>query len=359
MSNPRRTAELWILHRDPAQRDTLARAAGGEFRALLAKPTDETLLTASPPEVIVLGLDGDLAPEFEFVHRNADRLASARWVLVTHDHSADSIRRRFDTLGAEVLAAPYSAGQLRQQIETALAARPATDSLSLRSYRDRLSERFIRWFGDLLGDDSLALLQVMDPRLAGVPLVLQGERGTGRALFARYVHTFGSDAAGGSVPFVAIDCANLATEAELLASIARARGASSATLLLERPEALPRRLRSPLIEWIEYELPPDTLPGTHVRWVASLPPGTDPWPIAALPGLRVSLPPLRERRAAIEPFVRATAEQWCRSTRRRPRTFAPRAIEALELYSWPGNLLELEGVLLRALATRSVDPIAV
>ena len=107
-------------------------------------------------------------------------------------------------------------GCLLRSFLWALAARPGPDSLSLRGYRDRLNDRFTRWFSDLLGGDALELLRVMDPRLATVPLVLRGEGGTGRALFARYVHTFGGDAAGGNAPFIAIDCANLETETELL-----------------------------------------------------------------------------------------------------------------------------------------------
>lgn len=364
MSNATHAPKLWILHRDEARRGALARAVGGAAGARISSPADTALATAALPDVIVLGLDGDIEPEFEFAHRNAARLAPCAWVLVTNDHEADDIRRRFDVLAARVVAAPYSARELRQEIRSALAAQRRPDSLSLRQYRDHLSERFIRWFEDLLGVDDLELLQAMDPKLASVPLLVRGEPGSGRALFARYIHTFGGDAAGGNVPFVEIDCAATTREDTLLESIGRVRSAASATVFLQRPEELPAGLHGRLVEWIEYGLPPAVLPGTRVRWVASLLPETElgggqDWLTDALSGLNVSLPPLRQRSNAIAPFVRATAVEWSRAAGRRLRTFAPEALEALELYSWPGNLRELEGVVVRALASFAADPIEI
>lgn len=63
----------------------------------------------------------------------------------------------------------------------------------------------------------------------------------------------------------------------------------------------------------------------------------------------VRLPPLRERRSDIAPlaqlFADALAAQCCNST---PVTFTDAACEKLELYEWPGNLPELEGVIARS-----------
>ena len=42
------------------------------------------------------------------------------------------------------------------------------------------------------GADYRDLLRALDPGLAGVPIMIQGEPGTGRSLAARYIHTFGS-----------------------------------------------------------------------------------------------------------------------------------------------------------------------
>jgi signal transduction histidine kinase len=121
-------------------------------------------------------------------------------------------------------------------------------------------------------------------------------------------------------------------------------------------------LRGSLLEWIQYGLPPGVASGTRLRWAASLPPegkatGDDVELLTALAGLSISIPPLRERTGAIEAFARASSQSWSRAAGQRSREIAAGAIEALELHSWPGNLRELEGVIIRALAEHSADPL--
>jgi len=356
------TYQIWILHRDAAKRAALERLIGAGTAGLANSPTDAALASAGAPRVVVLGLAGDIELELEFVHRNAARLAGCRWILASADRGEAELRGLFDTVDARVLLAPHSAGQLRSAIREALSSVVTRDSLSLRRYRDKLSERFVRWFDDLGVNE---LLRAMDPKLARVPLIVRGEPGTGRALFARYVHTFGGDTAGGSMPFVELDCAAARDEADLLRPIAQTAGAPSGTVLLDRLDELPGPLRARLLQWIEFGLPPRVAPGTRLRWVASLPPlhtarpdhGEDPALLAALAGLVVSIPPLRERAQAIPSFVEATVREWSHTAGRRPRAIAPDAAEELALYTWPGNCRELESVVVRALAEFSADPL--
>ena len=354
-----RTPQIWILHRDDAERERLARRIGAGAAARVGSPTDIAFESEAPPRAVVLGLADDIEVELEFAHRNGGRLGECRWLLVTRGRDTAELERLFDTLDARVLREPLTGAQLREAITRALPPRVARDSLSLRRYRDRLSERFVRWFDDL---GVAGLLRAMDPKLARVPLVVRGEPGTGRALFARYVHTFGGDAAGGAVPFVEIDCATARSEADLLAAIAPAGAGASATLLLEHLERLEPALRGPLLEWIEYGLPPGTAAGTRIRWAAALPPlaadeDAHPDLLSALAGLAVAIPPLRERTAAIPEFARATISSWSNASGRPARELADDAIEALELHVWPGNLRELEEVLVRALVEHSDDPV--
>ena len=140
-------------------------------------------------------------------------------------------------------------------------------------------------------------------------------------------------------------------EADLLRPIAQTAGAPSGTVLLDRLDELPGPLRASLLQWIEFGLPPRVAPGTRLRWVASLPPlhtagpdhGEDPALLAALAGLVVSIPPLRERAQAIPCFVEATVREWSHAAGRRPRAIAPDAAEELALYTWPGNCRRCRG----------------
>ena len=60
------------------------------------------------------------------------------------------------------------------------------------------------------------------------------------------------------------------------------------------------------------------------------------------------IPPLRERREEIMPIARAVLEANCSKYAFEPKQFCSAAQEALEHYSWPGNIRELISVVERA-----------
>ena len=64
--------------------------------------------------------------------------------------------------------------------------------------------------------------------------------------------------------------------------------------------------------------------------------------------LRFYLPSLRDRSLDIEPLARNFAANYCREHRMPPLGFTADALCALRSYRWPGNIRELENVILRA-----------
>jgi transcriptional regulator with PAS, ATPase and Fis domain len=61
------------------------------------------------------------------------------------------------------------------------------------------------------------------------------------------------------------------------------------------------------------------------------------------------LPPLRERVVDIEPLARGMAVRFSRKFNKEIYTIHPEAIAALEGFSWPGNLRQLENVVQHAI----------
>jgi DNA-binding NtrC family response regulator len=214
---------------------------------------------------------------------------------------------------------------------------------------------------------------------ADVPVLLQGESGTGKELVARELHRLSDRSAG---PFVAVNCAAIPAElleAELFGHTrgaftgatrdreGRFRAAEGGTLLLDEIGDLPLALQPKLLRVLQERavepvggdrpVPVDVriVASTHRDLAARVREGAFRedlyYRLAVVP---LTVPPLRERRAAIAPlfelFLSAQARLAGRSLQ-----LSKAAAEALARRSWPGNVRELENVA-RRVALLAVGP---
>jgi DNA-binding NtrC family response regulator len=175
------------------------------------------------------------------------------------------------------------------------------------------------------------------------PVLLLGERGTGKTTFARALHAMSSRA---QRPFVRVDCpaaGDLSTEA---------RAARKGTLFLDEVAGLSPPLQAAALRFVEDVRP---LP---VRIVASTCHDLEAEMTAGrfrkdlfyrLNVLEIRIPPLRERQEDILPIARAFVATLVRSDGCPPPELSSELERALLAYSWPGNVQELLGVLQRML----------
>jgi DNA-binding NtrC family response regulator len=346
--------KLWIVHRTPRERSALARLAAVP-EAVLGAPGDRVFETAAAPDVVLMGVGADLEPELNFAHVQRRRAPTARWILIGPRQSEQTALSLFDTVLAEYLAYPPEASRLRGRIaHQAPAATPP--ALSERAQRDQIAGRFSRWFADL---DLSGLLRALDPALADVPVRITGERGTGRGVLTRYLHFFGG-AARGALVHIPCDADTRAAEiAAALAAHAQSRPRLPAvTLWLEDFDRLAPAEGRQIAGWIESGAPPGGVHTPLSRWIGT---GALADPLeslaCALAGIAIQVPPLRDRPEQIARVVDATARAWCAARGVRHRRFGEDAIAVLEEYPWPGNLSELEGVVIETLAAGAADPI--
>ena len=206
--------------------------------------------------------------------------------------------------------------------------------------RDALVRRFTRTFGDL---------DLPDPTRSGGPLLIEGEPGTGRLLFARVVHALAEPPAA----FVHVVC-DAALALDAIANRLAALGGRSATICLERPEQLSAATQRELAGWIDLGPPEPAFDPGQLRWLAIVDETQrmrlDGDLQQALASTSVRIPPLRERRGVAERFAEAWVADWSRARGQAGRTLSPDALAAIAADAWPGNLRELEGVLRGAVA---------
>ncbi len=238
--------------------------------------------------------------------------------------------------------------------------------------------------------DTLDALNTGDPQWAAVisrvrcvidrdiPILIQGETGTGKELLARAIHRASMRAHG---PFVAVNCAAIPDgliESELFGyeegafTGARRRGcsgkiaqANGGTLFLDEIGDMPLALQARLLRVLQERVvtplagsrpvPVDIaiVCATHRRLKDAIAAGTFREDLYyRLNGLTVTLPPLRERTDldVLVARILAALNHDGRAVR-----VHPEVLEAFGRHRWPGNLRQLTSVLRTALALLGGD----
>jgi transcriptional regulator with PAS, ATPase and Fis domain len=203
-------------------------------------------------------------------------------------------------------------------------------------------------------------------------VLLIGETGTGKELFARGVHYSGVAA---HEPFVAINCAAIPEsllESELFGhekgaftgAHARKQGllelAASGTIFLDEIHQLPQSLQPKLLRALESRAA-RRLGGfaeisIECRVIAAA--STMLEQVVATGEFRedlyyrlnvftISIPPLRDRIDDVEEIAKHFLALETREYQA-PRHFSPEAIDAMKSHRWPGNVRELKNVVERA-----------
>ncbi|HEX5356920.1 MAG TPA: sigma-54-dependent Fis family transcriptional regulator [Aquabacterium sp.] len=228
-----------------------------------------------------------------------------------------------------------------------------------------------------------ASAQPVDPRLhdalqrarrvqaQGIAVLVQGESGSGKEVFARALHADGDRA---HKPFVAVNCAALPEtliEAELFGYVGgaftgarregspgRIREADGGTLFLDEIGDMPLSLQARLLRVLQDKVvvplggskpqPVDfvLVCATHRKLRDAIAAGAFREDLYyRLNGLTVSLPALRERQD-FDAIVRQMLDQLCTDMKRLPvDSIHPGLMQAMSRYPWPGNLRQLHGLL--------------
>jgi DNA-binding NtrC family response regulator len=183
-----------------------------------------------------------------------------------------------------------------------------------------------------------------------ITVLVCGETGVGKGVVAEEIHR----RSGRDILHV-VDCTGLdATEVErTLAPF----DDPSATIVLDEIGALASGAQLAMLRWLEPSSRDDgTRPGARIVATTNL----DTQAAIAegrlredlyfrLEGALIRIPPLRERRQAIEPLAVAFAEEAAsRLGRSDPPTLSDEAVAMLRSYHWPGNIRELRNMMRRA-----------
>ena len=333
------------------------------------RPTALDLLRRHQPAVVLqdLGLPPDPAGTSEGFATVAEILQQApetKIIVVTGNGDRDNAVKSIGCGAFDFCSKPLDLDVLRLIVSRAFRMHDLeAENRSLRSQSSAVLEGIIGSSDVMV--DACRLVEKVGPSSATVMLL--GETGTGKELFARAVHRQSSRRDG---PFVAINCAAIPEallEAELFGyekgaytgAHKQTKGkielAVNGTLLLDEIGDMPPALQAKLLRFLQERtieriggreaIPVDIriICATHQDLRALIQQGRFREDLFyRVSEVSIRLPPLRDRIGDPVLLARHFLGQAASRHGRTIRGFSAKALKAIEAHPWPGNVRELE-----------------
>jgi DNA-binding NtrC family response regulator len=241
----------------------------------------------------------------------------------------------------------------------------------VKGLREQIEENY---FGEELISQNFQMREILklskDIADSDLPVLIEGESGTGKEMLARYIH---NNSKRNESPFVTINCAAIPEslfESEVFGHIkgsftgalkdriGRFEMADQGSVFLDEVGEITKPIQVKLLRFLqdmEFERVGESITRkTNVRIISATNRNIDEDIKSGdfredfyyrLSGIRIKLPPLRERKEDI-PYL---AEFFLKKYSPEEKMFiSPEALKLLNDYNWPGNIRELENVIKRA-----------
>src|ERR1700726_3893764 len=235
------------------------------------------------------------------------------------------------------------------------------------------------------GTDAMRALRERLAKIAGanVPVLIQGESGTGKDIIARMIHAASPWKSG---PWVKVNCPAIPgtlLESELFGyekgaftgaygtKPGRVEMAHRGTLFLDEISELDMSLQSKLLQLLQdgqfcrigaqedKKVEVRIVCATNRQLEAEIESGTFRQDLFyRINVVNLRMPSLRERRGDIEALVHYFLEYYNRKYNCRARTLSGELMTALQKYHWPGNIRELENLVKRYVILGSEEVIS-
>jgi two-component system response regulator HydG len=338
-------------------------------------------LAANPPDAIVSDLKMPGIDGLEGLKRFKEAMPEVPLVMLTAYATVETAVDAMKAGAFDYQRKPFEADELE------LVVARAVEHASLRRENVRLRKELASAFGDhgIVGHSApmrevISVIERVAP--SDVPILIEGESGTGKDLVARAIHQLSSRKAG---PYVALNVSAIPeqlAESQLFGhekgsfsgATSAHRGffaeANRGTLFMDEIGTLLPSLQPKLLrvlqsgEFIPVGAGRPTTSDVRVVFATNenLKKSVDAgrfredlyYRIRIMP---IRLPPLRERREDIPLLVEHFVRKHAKRLRRELLSFTPEVMKAFIGYAFPGNVRELENAVERALLLARGDAV--
>ncbi len=372
------TATILIVDDDPVQRRLLeAMAQRFGYEALCAESGARALDILTQPgrggvDVLVLDLVMPDLDGFAVLERLRKSAIDLPVIVQTVNGSIDTVISAMRSGATDFMVKPVGPERFHVSIKNALKTGDLTSEVRRASRRAT---------GTLTFDDLASKSEPMRAALqlgrraaaSHIPVLLEGETGTGKDVFARAIAASGERA---GQPFVAVNCGAIPPNLVESVLFGHERGsftgatekhagkfleAHGGTLFLDEVGELPPDAQVKLLRALQDgEIDPvggkkpvrvdiRVISATNASLVDLVKKGLFREDLYYRLGVfPIGMPPLRLRRADIRALARSFLARFAAEEGRKIRSIAPAALALLEEHPWPGNVRQLENAVFRA-----------
>ncbi len=305
-------------------------------------------------------------------------------VIIVTAHGSERTAVQAIKLGAyDYLSKPFDVDELRILVKNAI----ETHSLRAENAKLRRELTATGTFGQLIGSSSAmasvySLIEKVAP--SDVNVLLMGESGTGKEMVAREIHSRSRNPSG---PFVSVNCAAMPgelIESELFGHekgaftgaagrrVGKFEAANGGTLFLDEIGDMSLSTQAKVLRAIEEKtfqrLGSNETLSTDARIVSATNKPLEIEVEAArfredlyyrLCVVRVSLPPLRERKSDIPALAHAFCSRFSLAYKNKPMKMSNDVLKVLLEYNWPGNARQLRNCIERAVVLTDNEEIKI
>lgn len=324
------------------------------------------IFSIGDPHVIItdLKLGGDI-DGLDVLDQIVKSDHSCEVILITAHSSIDTCKNALRQGAYDYIEKPIDLDHLRIVVDRA--AQKIQLERDNRRLQNRLEDKFN--FSGVIGQSS-RMLRLLDKlrRAANsnITVLLQGESGVGKEIFAEAIH-FNSPRK--SEVFMPVNCAGLTdtlleselfghTKGAFTGAMADRKGffamADGGTLFLDEIGDMPLNMQAKLLRVLEDQMvvPVGSTQGTKVdvRIISATNQNLEEKIEAKefrhdlyfrIRGVNIEIPPLRQRREDIPLLLDHFIKEFAESESRSIKGFTPAALRILKSYDWPGNIREM------------------
>ncbi|WP_170270314.1 sigma-54-dependent transcriptional regulator [Heliorestis acidaminivorans] len=341
-------------------------SVGYDVRAGATEEESLPMIEEKMPQLILLDLDAYQWDGFIFLQRLQQMTPQVPIVVVSHQSALEKTLQALKLGARDYIHKPFDLQELRVTVEKALHMEALQDEVRY------LRQQIGRGYGeiDLVGQSrAMQSISQLVEQVANsmAPVLLQGERGTGKETVARALHYKSKRR---EKPLIIFDCSAVPAkmaEGELFGWEAEDHSrqgalllAQGGTLFLKEITSLSLPLQARLVEVLNRRFfrPAKSQKEkvVDIRFIASTTLNMGQLVRAGrfredlyyhLKIIPVFLPPLRQRVEDISPLAHHFLKRF--DPTGRIHGFTAAAMSALEAYPWPGHVQELATVVERAL----------